>query len=105
MDLPVRYSHGISTFLRIFNSALQLGPPVGIAAVISTQTLIDGGEVYSAFTPLPATKAERTDAYWVRATTYRFVFAAASSGIGGPTNIMPKYAIEYERKCSQQTAS
>jgi hypothetical protein len=69
-------SSAAGTVGAIFNSALQLGSSVGIAAVTSIQTSIDGGEVQAASVPLPTTKAEWTDAYRGRAAAYWFVFAA-----------------------------
>ena len=49
---------------------------MGIAAVTSIQTSLDGSEVQAASSLLPTTKAEWTDAYRGRASAYWFVFAA-----------------------------
>jgi hypothetical protein len=49
---------------------------VGVAAVASIQTSIDGGEIHAVSAPLPTTKAEWTDAYRGRAAAYWFVFTA-----------------------------
>ena len=59
----------------IFNSALQLGSAIGLAAITSIQTSIDGAEVHSASAPLPTTKAEWTYAYRGRSAAFWFVFA------------------------------
>jgi len=69
-------SSAAGTVGAIFNSALQLGSSVGIAAVTSIQTSIDGSEVRADSAPLPTTKPEWTDAYRGRAAAYWFVFAA-----------------------------
>lgn len=69
-------SSAAGTVGAIFNSALQLGSSVGIAAVTSIQTSIDGNEVHAASVLGPTSKAEWTYAYRGRAAAYWFVFAA-----------------------------
>jgi hypothetical protein len=49
---------------------------VGLAAVTSIQTSIDGGEVHAPTAARPTTTAEWTYAYRGRAAAYWFVFAA-----------------------------
>lgn len=59
----------------IFNSALQLGSAIGLAAITSIQTSIDGDEAHAVSTPRPTTQTEWTHAYRGRAAAYWFVFA------------------------------
>ena len=68
-------SSAAGTVGAIFNSALQLGSAVGIAAVTSIQTSIDG-DVNPASPPIPTTEAGWKDAYRGRAAGYWFSFAA-----------------------------
>jgi hypothetical protein len=54
-----------------------LGSAIGLAAITSIQTSIDGGEaeVHAVSAPRPTTHAEWTHAYRGRAAAYWFVFA------------------------------
>ena len=53
-----------------------MGSAIGLAAIISIQTSIDGDEVHTVSAPLPpTTQTEWTHAYRGRAAAYWFVFA------------------------------
>ena len=71
---------------------------MGIAAVISIQTSIDGSAVREASTPLPTTKAEWTDAYRGRAAGYWFVFTAVVLEVLAVLVFFRSYAIPSDEK-------
>jgi hypothetical protein len=52
-----------------------LGSAIGLAAITSIQTSIDGDEVHAVSAPRPTTQTEWTHAYRGRAAAYWFVFA------------------------------
>ena len=68
-------SSAAGTVGAIFNSALQLGSAIGLAAITSIQTSIDGDGVHAVSAPLPTTQTEWRHAYRGRAAAYWFVFA------------------------------
>ena len=71
---------------------------MGIAAVISIQTSIDGGAAQVASARLPTTKAEWTDAYRGRAAAYWFVFTAVVLEVLAVLVFFRSYAIPSDEK-------
>ena len=71
---------------------------MGIAAVISIQTSIDGSAGDIASAPLPTTKAEWTDAYRGRAAAYWFVFTAVVLEVLAVLVFFRSYAIPSDGK-------
>ena len=53
---------------------------MGLAAIASIQTSIDGDELHTVPAPLPTTQVEWTHAYRGRAAAYWFVFAVVVLG-------------------------
>ena len=91
-------SSAAGTVGAIFNSALQLGSSVGIAAVTSIQTSIDGDGVRADSARVPTTKAEWTDAYRGRAAAYWFVFTAVVLEMLAVLVFFRSYAIPSDEK-------